>query len=113
MANEFSGKAIPPWYTQPEFLKYQKRHIHITKFYDEWFDIQDQKSQNVSTTLNETLKQKKRAEFRENWTEFNSLSIFQQGNDPTIGLVGGGGGTVQYLTSFGEKFLNYIENISQ
>lgn len=114
----------PVGYTKEEHYASKIRNTPISKFYDEWHQNNDQEVQknfnrnpNAKTReaydLSAAKERKTRQEFVEFWTEYNSLGIFRQGNDPSITTIGGGSGTNQYLTEFGEKFINYIFSVSK
>ena len=49
----------------------------------------------------------------EYWLELNILGIFKQGNSSTGVTNGEGGEGFQYLTEFGENFINYVEALSK
>lgn len=118
-------KATPQaGFTNEEFKAFKKRTITISQFYDEWYQEQKRNAEKQfnRNKTEETKKkfdmagareQKWRQQFLEFWTEYNTLGILRQGNDPSIGTYGGGSGTVQYLTNFGERFLNYLVGVSK
>ncbi|OGE36925.1 hypothetical protein A3B45_00575 [Candidatus Daviesbacteria bacterium RIFCSPLOWO2_01_FULL_39_12] len=111
-------------YTDDEYQGFLKRTAAISNYYNSWHDAQKQeitKEFNRNTTdetkraydLISANEEKRRLQYSEYWSEYNSRGIFKQGNDPTIGTFGGGSGTVQYLTEFGERLLEYVEAISK
>lgn len=108
-------------YTDIEYKDFLKRTAAISNYYNGWHDAQKQqvtKEFNRNTTdetrtvydLSSATEEKRRLQFSEYWSEYNSRGIFRQRNDPTIGTIGGG--TVQYLTEFGERLLEYVEAVS-
>lgn len=110
-------------YTDNEYKEFLKRTMAISHDYNTWHDAQKQqvtKEFNRNTTdetrraydLIGAVEEKRRLQYSEYWSEYNSRGIFKQGNDPSIGTFGGGSGTVQYLTEFGEKLLEYVEAVS-
>lgn len=111
-------------YTDIEYKEFLKRTTAISHDYNAWHDAQKQQAtkefnRNSTDENRKTFdliganEDKRRMQYSEYWSEYNSRGIFRQGNDPTIGTVGGGGGTVQYLTEFGERLLEYVEAISK
>lgn len=110
-------------YTPDGFKTHKMRTIAISQFYDEYYsnrrrEVEREFNRNTNDETRRAFdlvgaeEQKTRLRFVEFWTEFNTLGIFRQGNDPTIGTVGGGSGTVQYLTEFGNEFIKYISTES-
>lgn len=119
LEREVKENSLPVGFTVGEYMLFKQLTTPISKFYDEWHQEQQREAKeafNKSPTdtnrqnydLSGAKEQKLRRKFSEYWSELSSLGIFRQGNDPTIGLVGGGGGTVQYLTEFGEEFIKYL-----
>lgn len=117
------GKSQKIGYTDTEYREFLKRTMAISHDYNTWHDAQKQqvtKEFNRNTTdetrraydLIGAVEEKRRLQYSEYWSEYNSRGIFKQGNDPSIGTFGGGSGTVQYLTEFGERLLEYVEAIS-
>lgn len=109
-------------FTDTEYREFLKRTTPISNDYNGWHEAQKQhatKEFNRNPTdenrrtfdLIGATDEKRRLQYSEYWAEYNSRGIFRQGNDPTIGTIGGGG-TVQYLTEFGERLLEYVEAIS-
>ncbi len=110
-------------YTDTEYREFLKRTTPISNDYNAWHDAQKQeatKDFNRNPTdenrrtydLSSATEEKRRLQYSEYWSEYNSRGIFKQGNDPAIGTWGGGSGTVQYLTEFGERLLEYVEAMS-
>jgi len=117
------GKSQKIGYTDTEYREFLKRTMAISHDYNTWHDAQKQqvtKEFNRNTTaetkraydLIGAVEEKRRLQYSEYWSEYNSRGIFKQGNDPSIGTFGGGSGTVQYLTEFGERLLEYVEAVS-
>lgn len=116
-------KSPLPGFTDLEYAEHLKRTSPISKSYDGWHQEQKQQATKEfnrnptdenrrSFDLQGASEQKRRLRFSEFWAEYNSYGILRQGNDPAIGTVGGGSGTVQYLTEFGERLLEYVEAVS-
>ena len=112
-----------PGYTPSEFLISKRRTTPISKYYNQWHSEQKRKTKKAFNRqpndknrskfdLSGATEQKRRMKYREYWTEFNTLGIYRQGNDPAIGTFGGGSGTVQYITEFGEEFIKYVQAVS-
>lgn len=110
-------------YSPDEYRQKLKRTTAISNYYDVWHTDRKQeitKNYHRNQTeekrrifdLSDADEQKRREQFSEIWAELNTLNIFRQGNNPAIGTVGGGGGTVQYLTTFGDQFMFYVASIN-
>lgn len=110
-------------YTDSEFQELQRRRRPINYDYDSWYSQQKQEitkefnrnpsdDSRRSFDLIGAVEDKQRSKYLEYWSEYNSRGIFRQGNDPTVGTFNGGGGSVQYLTDFGERLVNYVGAIS-
>ena len=117
-------KSQMPGYTDIGYREYLKRTSAISNYYNTWHDEQKkeaQKEYNRNPTqenkdrydLSGAEEQKRRMRFAEYWSEYVSRGVFRQGNDPSIGTIGGGSGTVQYLTEFGERLLQYVDVLSK
>ncbi len=112
--NTLKIQSPPSGFTQDEFRHLKLRTVAISTFYDAWHSLQrvPNSPPRPDERMLDAIEDKKRNEFSEIWSELDSLAIFKQGSDPTVGEVRRVTGTIQYLTDFGEKFLSYLPTIT-
>ncbi len=107
-------------FTDTEYRGFLKKTSPISHDYNSWYQQEKQRvEKEFNRNKNEESRkafdlfgaeeEKKRFQFGEYWAEYNSRGIFKQGNDPAIGTFNGGSGTVQFITEFGERLIEFMD----